>query len=58
MFKYNKIGHGAYMISANGGSWSHSSANFNNKVKAFKFQQGDIISCIVNFDSNVITFVK
>jgi hypothetical protein len=58
LFNYNKIGHGAYMISANGGTWSHTSADFNNKVKSFEFQQGDIISCIVTFDSNIITFIK
>lgn len=49
IFKTGKIGHGAYMISANGGTWSHTNAEFNNKIKSFRFKQGDIISCLVNY---------
>ncbi len=37
-FHFKTPGHGAYMISANGGTWSHSMNQFNNKVKAFTFQ--------------------
>ena len=32
-FNFSAIGHGGYMISANGGTWSHNNAEFNNKVK-------------------------
>lgn len=32
-FLFNSIGHGAYMISSNGGSWSHIKPEFNNIVK-------------------------
>jgi hypothetical protein len=32
-FNFSSIGHGAYMISANGGSWSHSKVEHNNSVK-------------------------
>jgi hypothetical protein len=34
-FNFSSIGHGGYMISANGGSWSHSKAEHNNSVKVF-----------------------
>lgn len=47
-FDFKKLGHGAYMISANGGTWSSTMADLNNKVKAFKFQEGDVITCIVD----------
>ena len=49
VFKNGKIGHGAYMVSANGGTWSHINVEFNNKIKSFRFKQGDVISCIVNY---------
>jgi hypothetical protein len=42
-FNYNTIGHGSYMISNNGYSWSHSSVNFHSTNKAFPFKLGDII---------------
>lgn len=35
MFNFSALGHGGYMISANGGSWSHNNADFNNKVKVY-----------------------
>ena len=34
---YQDIGHGYYMISSNGGSWSHIDAEKNNIVRSFKF---------------------
>jgi len=37
IFQYDKLGHGAYMISANGGTWSSTTANLNNRVKSFNF---------------------
>jgi hypothetical protein len=42
------MGHGGYLVSANGGSWSNIDATNNNTVKAFNFTTGDII--IVNYD--------
>lgn len=32
-FNFSSIGHGAYMVSANGGSWSHTKIEQNNSVK-------------------------
>ena len=32
-FNFSSLGHGGYMISANGGTWSNSNADYNNKVK-------------------------
>lgn len=32
-FVFNSIGHGGYLISSNGGTWSHTDALFNNQVK-------------------------
>jgi hypothetical protein len=32
-FNFSSIGHGAYMISSNGGSWNNTKAEQNNSVK-------------------------
>lgn len=32
-FNFSAIGHGAYMISSNGGSWSNIKAEQNNSIK-------------------------
>lgn len=32
-FNFSSLGHGGYMVSANGGTWSNTSAEYNNKVK-------------------------
>lgn len=32
-FNFSSLGHGGYMISANGGTWSNNNIEFNNKVK-------------------------
>ena len=32
-FNFNSIGHGAYMVSSNGGSWSNTVAAQNNAIK-------------------------
>ena len=34
-FNFSAIGHGAYMISANGGSWSHTRVDQNNKITVY-----------------------
>ena len=31
------------MISSNGGTWSHTTPEFNNQVKTFKFGKGDTV---------------
>lgn len=36
-FNFSSLGHGAYMVSSNGGSWSNISNDYNNKVKVQKF---------------------
>lgn len=57
-FTFSTIGHGAYMVSANGGSWSHTKAEHNNSVKAFKFIKGDVIKVTVNMNEKIIYFSK
>lgn len=34
-FNFNTLGHGAYMVSANGGSWSNIKADQNNSIKVY-----------------------
>jgi hypothetical protein len=48
-FDYASDFHGYYLISSNGGSWSCIDKNKNNKVRAFKFSQGEVIECTVIF---------
>jgi len=55
-FSFGSIGHGAYLMSANGGSWSHSKVEFNNTVKAVKFGKGDTIHASIG--AQKITFTK
>jgi hypothetical protein len=57
-FNFSAIGHGAYMVSANGGSWSHTKAEHNNSVKAFKFTKGDVIGVKANFTEKTILFKR
>jgi hypothetical protein len=38
-FNFSAIGHGAYMVSANGGSWSNIRADQNNSIKVIIFLQ-------------------
>lgn len=42
-FNYSATGHGSYMISNNGYSWSHSDSTFNSAHKTFNFSVGDIV---------------
>ena len=44
-FNYQSAFHGYYMVSSNGGTWSTIDPKKNNVVKAFKFNQGDVIEC-------------
>lgn len=43
VFNYDQLGHGYYMVSSNGGSWSHIDDDLNNVVRSFKFTTGDTI---------------
>jgi hypothetical protein len=47
-FDYNNLGHGSYLISCNGYSWSHSKKEDNIVNNTFVFAAGDIIT--VEFD--------
>jgi hypothetical protein len=42
-FNYTVIGHGSYLISSNGYSWSHSVKEFNSAFKSFNFVVNDIV---------------
>lgn len=64
-FNFSSIGHGAYMISANGGSWSNIKADQNNTIKvfffftqSFDFKKDDIIAVQVNFSNSTINFKR
>ena len=48
-FNYGSTGHGMYLISANGYTWSHSQSEDNSKVGSFSFYTGDTI--ILEYDS-------
>ncbi|KAM3133938.1 hypothetical protein pb186bvf_013904 [Paramecium bursaria] len=57
-FQFSALGHGAYLVSSNGGSWSSSTQAQNNVVKAFKFGKGDQINCQYNPQAHQIMFSK
>lgn len=57
-FSFSTLGHGAYMISSNGGTWSNHQSGFNNVVKAFKFAKGDVVVCAYDPVGNFLTFSK
>lgn len=42
-FNYSTLGHGGYLISSNGGSWSSVDSSKNNVVTSFNFVVDDII---------------
>ncbi len=39
----SNLGHGSYLISSNGYSWSHTEQSNNIAVVTFKFKEGDLI---------------
>lgn len=47
-FDVNSLGHGYYMISHNGFTWSHDNANEQCKQRSFTFGTGDVIN--IEFD--------
>ena len=44
-FDYNTLGHGSYLISGNGYSWSHSKKEDNVQYKCFTFEVGTVVIC-------------
>ncbi|KRX01327.1 UBA-like protein [Pseudocohnilembus persalinus] len=56
IFEPMNIGHGAYMISQNAGTWSNIQSEFNNQVKAFKFGLGYIIIVEYDPENNLLSF--
>lgn len=57
-FNFSSIGHGGFLVSANGGIWNHGRADQNNAIKGFKFGKGDIITVEVNPADGKIIFRK
>jgi hypothetical protein len=55
-FVFGSIGHGAYMVSSNGGSWSHLRADQNNSIKAFKFVKNDVVEVLLQPEAKKIGF--
>ena len=44
-FPYSSVGHGAYLISSNAGTWSNLDSGKNNLVSAFNFTLNDTVIC-------------
>lgn len=57
-FVFGSVGHGAYLMSSNGGSWSHFMPEFNNTIKAIKFGKGDTVHALIDQSSSKISFSK
>ena len=57
-FKFGSIGHGAYMVSSNGGSWSNHKPEQNNTIKGIKFSKGDTIHAEIDGQNSVLKFKK
>jgi hypothetical protein len=57
-FVFGSIGHGGYLISSNGGSWSNHKTEHNNTIKALKFTKNDTIHATIDPQSLTITFTK
>lgn len=57
-FNFSSIGHGGYLVSANGGVWNHSKADQNNTIKSFKYNKGDIIQIEIKPEDNQIIFTR
>lgn len=43
MFNYSNTGHGNYLISSNGYSWSSYKKEYNSKFEPFTYTTGDVI---------------
>jgi hypothetical protein len=57
-FNYTTPGHGSYLISGNGYSWSHSQNENNSKNQVFNFGTGDTIIMQFNPAEGKISFKK
>lgn len=50
------MGHGSYLISSNGYSWSHTEQSNNITVVGFKFKEGDMVQ--LEYDKAKITYTN
>ena len=57
-FHFSQTGHGGYLVSANGGIWSHFNKDQNNVIKGFKFSKGDVITIEVVAGEGRIVFKR
>lgn len=57
-FQYTNIGHGSYMISANGYTWSHSIKQANSAYKSFTYTTGDTLYVEYDAYTKKLKFVK
>lgn len=57
-FNYTTVGHGSYMISNNGYSWSHSLLQFNSAHKTFHYAQNDIVYIEYDKKAKKLRFTK
>ncbi|EGR33160.1 hypothetical protein IMG5_060530 [Ichthyophthirius multifiliis] len=57
-FKYTDVGHGSYLVSGNGYTWSHYKSENNSASKSFSFATGDIIYGEFDPINKVVKFVK
>ena len=57
-FHYTILGHGSYLISTNGYSWSHSEKEFNSAFKCFTFAVGDTVFMEYNPFTKKLKFRK
>ena len=57
-FTYSMIGHGSYLLSSNGYTWSHSEKTENSVNKGFSFCANDIIEMTFDYQSLRLTFTK
>lgn len=57
-FNYSTLGHGAYLVSCNAGSWSSVDSTKNNVVTAFNYYKDDIILITYDPDESKVVFKK
>lgn len=57
-FEYTETGHGNYLISSNGYSWSSLKPEFNSHFEPFLFDTGDIIELTYSPKTKRIEFQK
>lgn len=57
-FNYSTLGHGAFLISCNAGSWSSINSSKNNVVNAFNYYANDTIIVSYDPDDSKVVFKK